>query len=233
MPRPLAVCLCALVGLCPLTPAAAQDATDPFEVRSVEQGHALRYASGGPTASGEPYNPERLTVAHASLPFGTLVRLENPRNGAAVTARVNDRLPEGEGLVRLSARAADQLGLPPRGAALVLRLDPDEVAYLEARVERLRRQAQAAEREATVPVQPALARSVSGYTVQVASFSERPRAMARVAELRGAWVHPVAVEGRTVYRVCYGIYPTVEAAAEGEGRLRERGVEGFVKALPE
>ncbi len=51
------------------------------------------YKHGKVTANGEKYNPNGLTLAHRSLPFGTLVRLTNPENRKSVTARVNDRGP--------------------------------------------------------------------------------------------------------------------------------------------
>ena len=53
------------------------------------------YWTGRHTASGERFNPNALTAAHRSLPFGTRVHLTNPRNGRSVTVRVNDRGPYG------------------------------------------------------------------------------------------------------------------------------------------
>jgi len=46
---------------------------------------------GSPTASGTPYDPERLTCAHKTLPLGTVVRVS--ANGRAVSCLVNDRGP--------------------------------------------------------------------------------------------------------------------------------------------
>ena len=46
---------------------------------------------GSPTASGSPYDPERLTCAHKTLPLGTVVRVS--ANGRAVSCLVNDRGP--------------------------------------------------------------------------------------------------------------------------------------------
>lgn len=46
---------------------------------------------GSPTASGAPYDPERLTCAHKALPLGTLVRVSSA--GRAVSCLVNDRGP--------------------------------------------------------------------------------------------------------------------------------------------
>jgi len=46
---------------------------------------------GSPTASGAPYDPERLTCAHQTLRLGTVVRVS--ANGRAVSCLVNDRGP--------------------------------------------------------------------------------------------------------------------------------------------
>lgn len=53
--------------------------------------YGVNDGSGALTASGESFNPEALTCAHKSLPFGTLVTLSCA--GRAVRVRVNDRGP--------------------------------------------------------------------------------------------------------------------------------------------
>jgi peptidoglycan lytic transglycosylase len=45
------------------------------------------------TASGERYDPDALTAAHRTLPFGTRLRVTNVANGRSVVVRVNDRGP--------------------------------------------------------------------------------------------------------------------------------------------
>ncbi len=45
------------------------------------------------TASGEIYNMNEFTAAHKSLPFGTIVRLNNLENGRSFIVRINDRGP--------------------------------------------------------------------------------------------------------------------------------------------
>jgi len=52
-----------------------------------------RKFAGRPTASGERFDPQALTMAHRSLPFGTRVRVTNLANDRGVTVRVNDRGP--------------------------------------------------------------------------------------------------------------------------------------------
>ena len=48
---------------------------------------------GNRTASGEKFNPDGLTAALKTLPFGTCLVVGNPRNGKSVKVRVNDRGP--------------------------------------------------------------------------------------------------------------------------------------------
>jgi rare lipoprotein A len=49
--------------------------------------------AGGTTSSGERFVSEKLTAAHRTLPFGTMVRVTNLRNGRSVVVRINDRGP--------------------------------------------------------------------------------------------------------------------------------------------
>ena len=73
---------------------------------------------GRTTANGEVYNQWGLTTAHKSLPFGTRVRVTNPRTGASVIVRVNDRGPFiGPRSFDLSRGAADRVGLTGSGVA--------------------------------------------------------------------------------------------------------------------
>ena len=53
---------------------------------------------GSRTASGEVFNPDGLTAAHKSLPFGTCLEVGNPRTRKTVIVRVNDRGPFTEGI---------------------------------------------------------------------------------------------------------------------------------------
>lgn len=49
--------------------------------------------AGRPTASGAPFDPDAMRIAHKTLPFGTWVRIRNLRNGREAVAMVNDRGP--------------------------------------------------------------------------------------------------------------------------------------------
>lgn len=65
-------------------------------VLSSVQGTATWYGGyfhGRYTASGEVYDTRLHTAAHRNLPFGTIVRVTNIRNGKSTVVRINDRGP--------------------------------------------------------------------------------------------------------------------------------------------
>ena len=71
---------------------------------------------GGPlAANGEHIDTGALTAAHKTLPFGTLARVTNKRNGRSAVVRINDRGPFVKGriidLTPASARAIGMDGL--------------------------------------------------------------------------------------------------------------------------
>src|ERR1700686_1494276 len=74
--------------------------------------NATQYSSGRHTASGQPFRPDGLTAAHRRLPFGTRVRVSNPRTGTSTIVRINDRGPFTRGRdIDLSRGAARAIGL--------------------------------------------------------------------------------------------------------------------------
>lgn len=83
-------------------------------------GNASWYEFTGQTASGEPADPDGLTAAHPTLPFGIRVRVENLRNGESVIVRINDRGPHtGDRIIDVTRAAADLLGLVEAGIGMV------------------------------------------------------------------------------------------------------------------
>jgi rare lipoprotein A len=76
------------------------------------------YWEGKYTATGARFNPEGLTAAHRTFPFGTKLLVINPRNGKSVTVTINDRGPFTRGVsLDLSRGAAKAIGL--QGNAVV------------------------------------------------------------------------------------------------------------------
>jgi rare lipoprotein A len=64
------------------------------------------------TANGEKPEPSRLTAAHRSLPFGTIVRVTSLRSGRSILVRINDRGPYAHHrIIDVSYAAAANLGI--------------------------------------------------------------------------------------------------------------------------
>ncbi len=100
-------------------PAPATESDDDADTQSLGTGVASYYGAkfhGRRTASGERFDMHALTAAHRSLPFGSEVRVTDPRSGKAVTVRINDRGPFSKHrTIDLSRAAAQQIGLVNRG----------------------------------------------------------------------------------------------------------------------
>ena len=97
--------------------------SQPIKPIRVWEGVASWYGhkfQGRKTASGERYDMFAQTVAHPTLPFGTLLRLVDKRTGKAQLVRVNDRGPYVEGReLDLSYAVATRLGVTDRGIGRV------------------------------------------------------------------------------------------------------------------
>ena len=94
-------------------------------------GFASYYAEGQRVASGGTFDPSGYTCAHRSLPFGTLLRVADPKSGRSVVVTVNDRGPFVHGrILDLSLRAAQALGMTGRG---VMRVDADVIDSVDPR----------------------------------------------------------------------------------------------------
>ncbi len=73
---------------------------------------------GRVTANGEVFDANANTAAHPSLPFGSMIRVKNPKNGKSQLVRINDRGPFVEGRdLDLSYHVAQRLGIEGRGVA--------------------------------------------------------------------------------------------------------------------
>lgn len=110
-------------------------------------GRASYYASrfdGRKTANGEIFSNKKLTAAHLTLPFGTILKVTNLKNNKSVVVRINDRGPYIKSrIIDLSHAAADSIDIIHSGWAMVKleelmpeRLDttpsqPEPLAYAE------------------------------------------------------------------------------------------------------
>jgi rare lipoprotein A len=102
----------------PATPAAPAPAP-AAPAAGTEQGKLAWYGSkfaGRKTASGQRYDPNALTMAHKTLPFGTRVKVTNLANKRSVELVVNDRGPtQADRIGDVSLAAAKRLGMVRAG----------------------------------------------------------------------------------------------------------------------
>ena len=99
----------------PKTPPASDDSATGIRQRGRISLYGREF-SGKKTASGEPFDPQELTMAHRTLPFGTRVRVTNLENQRSVEVVVNDRGPFVAGRIAdLSEAAARRIDMVTDG----------------------------------------------------------------------------------------------------------------------
>ncbi|HEV8076326.1 MAG TPA: septal ring lytic transglycosylase RlpA family protein, partial [Candidatus Acidoferrum sp.] len=80
----------------PAHPKHAKTPQAPAAVGYTEEGNASWYGNpfhGRRASNGEVYDMYKLTAAHRTLPFETMVRVTNLNNGKTTTVRITDRGP--------------------------------------------------------------------------------------------------------------------------------------------
>lgn len=183
----------ALSGCAKKRPVARGPAPPPVRVGQTEAGIASWYGHpyhGRRAANGEIYDMEKMTAAHRTLPFNTMVRVRNLNNNKEVDVRVTDRGPFIEGrIIDLSHAAARELEMIGPGIV------PVRVTVLAAGDGR---------------------RGEGVFTVQAGVFKEQRRAE-RLKQALSKRYDPVLVVARagsrTEWQVLVGREPTEESAA--------------------
>ena len=122
----LSLCMLVLLSACSSkqVPVSLPTKASPSASSGGLEGLASYYAEpyhGRRTASGEVFDTyEAMTAAHRTLPFNTVVRVQNTSNGKAVEVRINDRGPFIDGrIIDLSLRAARAIDMIRAGVVLV------------------------------------------------------------------------------------------------------------------
>lgn len=194
-------------GVVPRTPSSNTLAT-------LGEGKASWYGPnfhGKLTANGEIFDMNELTAAHRTLPFNTMVRVDNLDNGRTVIVRINDRGPYvNNRIIDLSRKAAADLGMINSGTSSV------RLSLI---------------REGDRPVTTQNSSGRETFTIQIASFDNREEAEVKAESITGARVEEVLMNKKTFYRVYYGIYYSVNEAKEAENKLETNGIKGFVKQI--
>jgi len=95
----------------------------------IQEGIASYYGKGfhlRKTANGEIFDMTEMTAAHKNLPFGTMLKVTNLKNGKEVWVRINDRLPQSSRrIIDLSRGAAEELDMVQDGVVKVKLEVPD------------------------------------------------------------------------------------------------------------
>jgi len=159
---------------------------------------------GRPTASGEIFDSSKLTAAHPSLPFGTVLVVTNKHNNKKVTVKVNDRGPfVAARIIDISKAAAEQLDMIVTGTAPVS-------------VESTARVTLTKPAEGTVPPNPVLQGTTpqgSAPVVQpAASVTPQPQVYTPVAAAAPVNTAPPAVAYAPVSQTIYTPPPAVQAS---------------------
>jgi|AntRauTorckE6833_2_1112554.scaffolds.fasta_scaffold12496_2 rare lipoprotein A len=182
-------------------------------VRLIERGRASWYGpnfDGKLTANGEQYDMYGMTAAHRTLPFNTLVVVENSDSGKLVLVRINDRGPFAKNrIIDLSKKAAQKIGMIAPGTANV----------------NIFVGANALKNNAPANIK------VASFTVQLGSFATKAKAFNHSSKIRGSRVKTIRTKERTFYRVYYGLYFDKEQASEKLRELQRKNISGYVKQL--
>lgn len=161
------------------------------------------------TASGERYDMYALTAAHPTLPFNTLVWVENPDNGRSALVRINDRGPySADRIIDLSREAAKKLKMRSSGIARVnlYLAKKDRRDYLSGKVvDRV-------------------------YTIQLAAFRTVKEALAFARKIKESRVEIVNENDKTYYGVFYGFYVERSDAFRKKRELEQQeNFTGFIR----
>jgi rare lipoprotein A len=115
-------------------PPSAADANTEHQGEVFEEGNASWYGApfhGRRASNGEVYDMNKMTAAHRTLPFGTVVRVKNMTNGKTATVRITDRGPfVGNRIIDLSFAAAKEIesvgpGVVPVQLEILSAIDPN------------------------------------------------------------------------------------------------------------
>jgi peptidoglycan lytic transglycosylase len=183
------------------TPGTESAAPEPLYT---ETGVASWYGHpyhGRPAADGEIYDMEKMTAAHRTLPFDTMVRVVNLSNNKSVEVRITDRGPFVDGrIIDLSHAAASAIDMIGPGTAEV-RMEVLSLPEITA---------------------PAL------FAVQVGAFRDKLNAehvRARMAAQYGPARLVRRDDTPTIWRVLVGAEKTEDGAAALKTRIRKESGE--------
>jgi rare lipoprotein A len=171
----------------------------------VQTGKASFYADkfeGSPTASGEKYKHNKLTAAHRSLPFGTVVRVTNVANNETVEVVINDRGPFVDNrVIDLSKSAAEKLGFINQGLADV-KVEVIDAGDGKGKTQTVRVDHVTVEEKEIYDFEVARLKA-TGFGVQIGTYQELVNLMRMSDNLKNSYKKKVAVQVKVVNGVKY------------------------------
>jgi rare lipoprotein A len=183
--------------------------TEVFRQEGVASWYGKEF-EGRPTASGEIFDASKLTAAHPTLPFGTMVVVTNQHNNKKVTVKINDRGPfVSARIIDISRAAAEQLDMIATGTAPV-KIESIERIFVSSSVSETTRLVPA-ETPATTASQP----------VNTAVFPLQPAIAYPSQQIR---ITPVInIAPNKTYRLQLGSYKVARNAIDTFDRLKNSG----------
>ena len=173
-----------------------------------EQGIASWYGPGfhgKKTASGETYDMYRMTAAHKTLPFHSIVQVTDLDTGKSVRVRINDRGPFVPGrVIDLSYAAARALGIHSKGTARVaLKVLSSESGGKE---------------------------KSNSYYVMAGSFKQKKNAVRQQDSIwKKTELKPRIYRSGRYYRLILGPWRNEETARDFLKKLEENKIEGILR----
>ena len=179
---------------------------------------------GKPTASGELYDKSKLTCAHKTLPFGTILKVTRLDNNQSVEVKVNDRGPFISGrVVEISKAAADKIGLVKDGSTKVkvqVASSQKATEATAAKTEPLPKSAETpvtVEKKAEKPAEKA--KDASAEKGKAASEKEKPAAKPAAAEKEKPAAKPVSAEKSAPVNQKPAAVDKKETTSKGAGKV--------------
>ncbi|WP_421900293.1 septal ring lytic transglycosylase RlpA family protein [Maridesulfovibrio sp.] len=179
-----------------------------------EEGMASWYGEkfqGKLTASGEPYDMEKMTAAHNYLPLGVKVSVTNLSNKKKVAVIINDRGPfVPDRIIDLSRAAAQKLGFIDAGKAKVL-------------IEPYRPEPEPQPVVATTSA-PVYKKLYGAFYIQAGAYKVKANADRLIERLNKAGFHNtrtvrVVTDSAQIFKVQLGMYKTLANARKAHSSM--------------
>lgn len=227
MLRPILIMQLTMLLILSAYPAAAQESNSSAPASSSlktetapvipadyrEEGTASWYGrefQGNVTASGTPYDKEKLTAAHNYLPLGVTVRVTNMGNNKTTAVLINDRGPfVPDRIIDLSEAAARELGFIESGKAAVL-IEPYR--------------AEINKEETAAPARPQKKNLYGAFYIQVGAYKVKTNADRLIERLHkigftNTRTVRVVTDSAQIFKVQVGMYKTLDNVRKAHLKL--------------